>query len=198
MSDPFPFPKSPANDVSQRSKPASIARGLGWYSLALGAAQLLAPDSVARAAGLRTSPTLMRLYGLREIACGIGILMSRDPSPYLWARVGGDALDLATLAASSDKSRPRALGAFLNVAGVTALDIHAATSLSSHAEDQRREAEIRSQRFASMYRNRSGFSRSPEAMRGAARRDFETPRDMRAPDEMLPYTHAQFKKAKGA
>ncbi|VXB40382.1 conserved hypothetical protein [Burkholderia sp. 8Y] len=198
MSDPFPFPKSPANDVTQRSKPASIARGLGWFSLALGAAELLAPDSVARAAGLRTSSTLMRLYGLREIACGIGILMSRDPSPYLWARVGGDALDLATLAASSDKSRPRALGALLNVAGVTALDIHAATSLSSHAEDQRREAQIRSQRFASMYRNRSGFSRSPEAMRGAALRDFETPRDMRAPDALLPYTHAQYKKAKGA
>src|SRR3954453_10522626 len=99
---PYPFPKSPANDVGQRSKPASIARGLGWYSLALGAAQLLAPDSVARAAGVRTSSTLMRLYGLREIACGVGILMSRNPAPFLWARVAGDALDIATLAAAPD------------------------------------------------------------------------------------------------
>ncbi|WP_241270029.1 MULTISPECIES: hypothetical protein [unclassified Caballeronia] len=198
MSDPFPFPKSPANDVSRRSKPAAIARGLGWYSLALGAAQLLAPNSVARAAGVRTGSTLMRLYGLREIACGIGILVSRDPTPYLWARVGGDALDLATLVTASDRTSPRALTALLNVAGVTALDIHSATALSSHAEDERREAQLRGQRFASMYRNRSGFPRSPEAMRGTALRDFETPRDMRAPDEMLPYTHAQYKKAKGA
>jgi len=195
---PYPFPKSPANDVGQRSKPASIARGLGWYSLALGAAQLLAPDSVARAAGVRTSSTLMRLYGLREIACGVGILMSRNPAPFLWARVAGDALDIATLAAAPDKNSARALGAFLNVAGVTALDVHAATSLSSSAEDERREAQNRTQRFASLYRNRSGFSRSPEAMRGAALRDFEMPRDMRAPDAMLPYTHPQRTSAKGA
>lgn len=86
---PYPFPKSPANDVAARTRPASIARGLGWFSLALGAAELLAPNSVARAAGVRTNSALMRLYGLREIACGIGILMSRDPTPYLWARVGG-------------------------------------------------------------------------------------------------------------
>lgn len=82
------------------------------------------------------------------------------------------------------------------MAGVTALDVHAATSLSSHAEDQRREAQIKSQRYASMYRNRSGFARSPEAMRGEALRDFETPRDMRAPDSLLPYTHPHLKKNK--
>lgn len=36
------------------------------------------------------------------------------------------------------------------------------------------------------YSNRSGFPRSPEEMRGAAR-DFEIPRDMRTPDVLRPY-----------
>jgi len=85
------------------SETRSLARGLGWYSLALGAAELLAPRTVARAAGLEgSSRALVRLYGLREIACGIGILMSRNPAPYVWARVGGDVLDLATVASQSD------------------------------------------------------------------------------------------------
>ncbi|WP_250454020.1 hypothetical protein [Caballeronia sp. ATUFL_M2_KS44] len=196
---PFPFPKSPANQSDARSKPAAIARGLGWYSLALGAAELLAPNAVARAAGVRTNSALMRLYGLREIACGIGILMSRDPAPYLWARVAGDALDLATLVSASDmnkdESRTHALGAIVNVAGVTALDVHTALSLSRADEA---ESHVRTQRYVSMYRNRSGFPRAPDAMRGEALRTFEMPRDMRAPDALLPYTHSQFKAAKSA
>ncbi|MDR5741446.1 MULTISPECIES: hypothetical protein [unclassified Caballeronia] len=208
MSDaPYPFPKSrPKERTTQRtaqstsrSKPASIARGLGWFSLALGAAQLLAPNAVARAAGVRTNSALMRLYGLREIACGVGILMSRNPAPYLWARVGGDVLDLATLAAASDMrrddSRTHALGAIVNVAGIAALDVHTALSLSN-ADDE--ESHVRTQRYVSMYRNRSGFPRAPDAMRGEALRTFETPRDMRAPDALLPYTHPQFKEAQGA
>ncbi|KIG07664.1 hypothetical protein [Caballeronia concitans] len=196
---PFPFPKSPANQSKARSKPATIARGLGWYSLALGAAELLAPNAVARAAGVRTNSALVRLYGLREIACGIGILMSRDPAPYLWARVAGDALDFATLVSASDmdkeESRTHALGAIVNVAGVTALDVHTALSLAKADEA---ESHVRTQRYVSMYRNRSGFPRAPDAMRGEALRTFDTPRDMRAPDALLPYTHSQFKAAKSA
>jgi hypothetical protein len=200
MSDaPFPFPKSPSAQRESRSKPTSIARGLGWYSLALGAAELLAPNAVARAAGVRTNSALMRLYGLREIACGIGILMSRNPAPYLWARVGGDVLDLATLASASDMSREdsrtHALGAIVNVVGVTALDVHTALSLSKPDDE---ESQVRTQRYVSMYRNRSGFPRAPGAMRGEALRTFETPRDMRAPDALLPYTHPRFKEAKSA
>jgi hypothetical protein len=60
------------------------------------------------------------------------------------------------------------------------------------------ESQMRTQRYVSMYRNRSGFPRAPGAMRGEARRTFETPRDMRAPDALLPYTHPRFKEAKSA
>jgi hypothetical protein len=60
------------------------------------------------------------------------------------------------------------------------------------------ESHVRTQRYVSMYRNRSGFPRAPDAMRGEALRTFDTPRDMRAPDALLPYTHSQFKAAKSA
>ncbi|MDR5845159.1 hypothetical protein [Caballeronia sp. LZ031] len=186
------FPSTSTNDDRGRPDTASVARGLGWFSLALGAAELLAPNTVARAAGATAGTTLVRLYGLREIACGIGILMSRNPSPYLWARVGGDALDLATFAAASDKSRrtarTRAVGAFLQVVGIAALDIYAA--VSSPKVDGRRDGNRTVGRLEALSGDRSGFLRAVEAMRGAALRDFKLPRDMRAPDALLPYTHA--------
>ena len=39
----------------------------------------------------------MRLVGAREIASGFGILAQNKPTPWLWSRVGGDAMDLALL-----------------------------------------------------------------------------------------------------
>jgi hypothetical protein len=164
--------KGPLAGRQRDTNPQKLAQALGWYSLALGAAELLAPRSVARASGVRTSATVVRLYGLREIACGIGILTSRDPSPFLWARIGGDAVDLLTLLSDSDRNRndtrQRAMGALLNVTGVTALDVHAATSMSNSKREQA-DAQQRTAQFVSMYSTRSGFPRSPDEMRGAAR-----------------------------
>jgi uncharacterized membrane protein len=104
-----------------------IARGLGWLSVGLGLAQILAPRAVCRIAGVPQVPTFTRLCGFRELACGIGILTQRDPAPWLKARIAGDAMDLACLAAAAPVSRTR--GARLSVAaaavgGVTALDVY--------------------------------------------------------------------------
>ena len=52
---------------------------------------------MARVAGAPNLPMLTRACGLREIGTGIGILTSKDPSPWLWARVAGDALDIAAV-----------------------------------------------------------------------------------------------------
>src|SRR5687767_6433752 len=52
----------------------SVARGLGWFSVGLGIAQIVAPRAVCRIVGLPLAPTMMRLCGLRELACGIGII----------------------------------------------------------------------------------------------------------------------------
>ncbi|MDR5755080.1 MULTISPECIES: hypothetical protein [unclassified Caballeronia] len=165
-------------------RPETIARGLGWFSIALGLAELVAPRAMLRITGVDDTTALMRLYGLRELACGIGILTARDATPFLWARVGGDVLDLGTLTVQSNKSsaadRARALRAAVNVMGVTALDVYAARG-SSRERVEARRAPVRD------YSARSGFPAAPDTMRGVARRDFETPRDMRAPDALLPY-----------
>src|SRR4051794_18063213 len=68
----------------------ALVRGLGWFSVGLGLTQLLAPRGLSRLIGVREHPLLMRLFGLRELASGVGILASREPESWLWARVGGD------------------------------------------------------------------------------------------------------------
>lgn len=114
-----------------------IATGLGWFSIGLGLTELLAPRQLANFIGLEQNKdhrdVTLRLYGLREIAAGIGILSQPKPGGWLWARVAGDALDLASLgvAFTSDDARPGKLaGATAAVVGVTALDILTAQRLS--------------------------------------------------------------------
>ncbi|MGN6642365.1 MAG: hypothetical protein ACTHKU_05125, partial [Verrucomicrobiota bacterium] len=48
----------------------SLARGLGWFSIGLGLAGLLAPRRLGRTAGVGEHPGLIRLIGLRELASG--------------------------------------------------------------------------------------------------------------------------------
>jgi hypothetical protein len=95
-----------------------LARALGWFSLGLGFAQIAAPGKVAQMVGVEDDDetiAVMRVLGVREIASGLGILTQPKPLPWLWARVGGDAMDLALLrrALSSpraDHDRVPALG----------------------------------------------------------------------------------------
>jgi uncharacterized membrane protein len=111
-----------------------IARGLGWFSIGLGLAQILAPRAMCRLAGLPPAPTLARLCGIRELACGIGIITQRNPAPWLKARVAGDAMDLAALAVGAPftESRGGRVGAAAAVvAGVTALDIYCSRELEA-------------------------------------------------------------------
>ncbi len=99
------------------------ADALGWFSIGLGAVQLLAPALVTAPLGLRGRERVVRLFGLREIATGIGLLRSDAPAPWLWGRVAGDALDLATLRAGLAGARPRSAGAALAaLAGIAVLD----------------------------------------------------------------------------
>jgi uncharacterized membrane protein len=113
-----------------------LARGLGWFSIGLGAAELFAPKQLGRMIGVRNHKTLIRLMGVREIAAGIGVLTEDIPARSIAARVGGDALDLALLGAglaSSRSHRGRVLAATAAVAGVTALDVLCRKQLSNGA-----------------------------------------------------------------
>jgi hypothetical protein len=159
----------------------TLARSLGWFSLALGAAELLAPRQITRSLGQRGYEPVAASYGAREIATGLGILLSKDPTPWIWGRVAGDALDIATLAAGLGNRRAKTetvLGALIAVAGVTALDIYCASRLSRESSKPLPPSRD--------YSDRSGFPQAPHAMRGRAR-GAETPRDMRTPDALRPY-----------
>ena len=115
---------------------AKLARGLAWFSIGLGLAEFLAPESVANMIGVeREHSDLIRAFGLREIASGIAIFMQGErPTEAMWARVAGDAMDLASLGAafsSSDSDKARLGIATANVLAVTALDVLCAQRLGS-------------------------------------------------------------------
>jgi uncharacterized membrane protein len=112
-----------------------LANFLAWFSIGLGAAEVVAPRRLSRLIGIR--PTrgnrkLMQAMGLREIAHGVSILMDPTDAQRLWARVGGDVLDLTLLGnAVSNSPRPeRTVAAIASVLGVTALDVICAQTLS--------------------------------------------------------------------
>ena len=114
----------------QEKKARRMAAALGWFSIGLGTAQLLVPGRVARLVGLQDRPfttVAMRLMGIREITSGVGLLAG-PPAPWLWSRVGGDALDLSLLGAalaSGGGSLARTAPAIAAVTGVSALDAYA-------------------------------------------------------------------------
>jgi hypothetical protein len=162
----------------------ALAQGLGWFSIGLGVAELLAPEQLARFLGMEEHTRLIRAYGAREVATGIGILTQEDPTPWMWGRVGGDALDLGTLALGLNRDNPQRgnVGvAMAAVAGVTALDIVCAQRLSAERE--------RSYAPSADYSDRRGLPRPPEAMRGAARAALG-PSDMQVPEALRPYQDA--------
>jgi hypothetical protein len=165
-----------------RQSTYALAQGLGWFSIGLGLAELLAPRRLAASLGMSEHSGLIQAYGAREIATGIGILTQPDPTPWIWGRVGGDALDLATLTAAvpDNPRKGSVLLAMMAVAGVTALDVICAQELSAGRQEDRRRPMVD-------YSSRSGLPRPAEAMRGAAR-DFEVPKDMRIPELLRPWT----------
>ena len=127
----------PAKDV--------VAQGLGWFSVALGAAQLAAPRTLARLIGVKEDgehSAAMRAVGAREVATGVGILARPRPAGWLWGRVVGDAIDLALLAKADTKDRVRTVAALAAVAGVTVPDVLESTRLT-RADDGGSEVSVR-------------------------------------------------------
>src|SRR5918994_7055307 len=93
-----------------------LANALGWLSIGLGLAEVVAPGSVARLVGVRDDERnrwALRAMGVREVVSGVGILAQPRPAGWVWARVGGDLMDLAylgTALTSEDARRERLAG----------------------------------------------------------------------------------------
>jgi hypothetical protein len=138
-----------------------LARALGWFSIALGVTQLLAPRRYTRALGVPGKETLVRACGVREIGAGM-LSLSTERRAGLWSRVGGDALDIALLGAALRGSRRREnVGlALAVVAGIAALDLLGAkASTTRHSSERGNVVD---------YGDRSGYPHGIEHARGAA------------------------------
>jgi uncharacterized membrane protein len=124
----YPADLTPQYTSRHPERDQRLAKALGWFSIGIGIAGLLAPRRMSQTAGVDSHPMLMRAIGVREITSGVGILSERKPTGWLWSRVAGDAMDLALLgvavrSASAGPQRTRVTLATAAVAGVAALDV---------------------------------------------------------------------------
>ncbi len=150
-----------AQSMNSLQRAKGLSQGLGWVSIGLGTAAFFAPHIITRSLGMQGRETLVRMRGLREIANGAGLLASDNKAPWLWGRVGGDALDLASLSLGMEEANPKrdnAILAAVLVAGVTALDFYAAQRLDGLKQVQE----------APDYSARSGFPNGASSARGVA------------------------------
>ncbi|MDQ3365842.1 MAG: SRPBCC family protein [Myxococcota bacterium] len=120
---------------------AVLARGLGWFSIGRGIAELAAPHLLARTFGIDpggVTATAFRLHGVRELATGIAILLQpRRPLPVM-ARVVGDLLDVALLGLAAGTKRTsgtRLATTMVAAAGTTVLDVIASRRVARSYED---------------------------------------------------------------
>ena len=144
-------------------KPAdSLGRALGWFSVGLGLTELLAPKVLTRWLGVEGNEGLVRAYGAREIASGV-LCLSVNNDYGAFSRVGGDILDLASLAAAYRDDNPKKANvglAIAAVAGITIIDAIAGQSIRSlHS---RKGEPVRD------YSDRSGFPKGIGYSRGKA------------------------------
>jgi hypothetical protein len=113
-----------------------LAQGLGVFSIVLGLVELIWGGPLSRSLGMDGQEWIVRLYGGREILTGILILASKDPTPWIWLRVIGDALDAGTLVWGYMRHPEDATGiiiAFIAVTPVVIADIYCAIKLSSES-----------------------------------------------------------------
>ena len=144
-------------------KPAdSLGRALGWFSMGLGLTELLAPKVLTRWLGVEGNEGLVRAYGAREIASGV-LCLSVNNDYGAFSRVGGDILDLASLAAAYRDDNPKKANvglAIAAVAGITIIDAIAGQSIRwLHS---RKGEPVRD------YSDRSGFPKGIGYSRGKA------------------------------
>ncbi len=141
----------PTGSDRRRGTGERLAKGLGWFSVGLGVPQVLAPGRMNRLIGVddsRQNRAVMRAMGVRELAGAPGILDRPRPAGFLFARVAGDALDLAVLGAAlraRGNVPARVAAAMAAVAGVTVLDVIASAKTSRSADPTTGGGAVRAQ-----------------------------------------------------
>jgi len=127
-----------------------LVRALGWASAGAAVPLLLAPGGVDRAIGIDDGPAqraATAAVGMRKLAAASALL--RWPSPvWLWARVGGDFMDLALLSRSltsrdyDNYGKRRTAAAIAAIAGILGADVYAAMTRSPKRAQVRLTASV--------------------------------------------------------
>jgi len=123
-----------------------LVRVLGWASAIVGVPLLLAPKASAKAIGVGDAAghrTAAGAVGARNLAVAVGLLLRFSPA-WLWARLGGDATDMALLGFAARRSgliglihkstykgrATRAAVTAATLAGITGVDLYAVITRS--------------------------------------------------------------------
>ena len=114
------------------------ATAMGWFSIGLGLAQTFAPRTFQRFIGIddpeENAGLVRSAYGARELAAGAALLTRPEPTYWMWNRVVGDLVDLASIgrAMRNDKNdRGRLVAASVAVAACTLVDAMIAMQMTS-------------------------------------------------------------------
>ncbi|MBX3160572.1 MAG: hypothetical protein KF773_31695 [Deltaproteobacteria bacterium] len=117
--------------ADRRGSDGRLSTGLALFSFGLGAAQLVAPGTLGRVIGVgahAAAQRTLRLVGAREVLSGIGLLARPRHALPIWARVLGDAVDLALLGLALRSRRRRrsrrVYAAIAAVAGIAIVDAY--------------------------------------------------------------------------
>ena len=88
----------------------TLGKGLGVFSLLVGAAQLFGAKRIARTLDAEGHEGLIKGFGARELLAGASLMAAPAASTNMWGRVAGDAMDLGALGLAARRSpRNRAI-----------------------------------------------------------------------------------------
>jgi hypothetical protein len=116
-------------------KTTTAAKTLGWISISLAAAELIAPGWLQKKVGTEAYDRLARIFRMREIPGGTG-----DGSTLgNWSRMASDTVDLVGLAGAVQKRMQQGgVGtALATVAALTALDAMVASGREETKPERR-------------------------------------------------------------
>ncbi|RKN48603.1 SRPBCC family protein [Micromonospora endolithica] len=137
------------SELGGPSRAGGLPRALGWLSLAVGVGLLAVPDRIARLTGLDDAPAargLVAVAGVRHLAHAGTLIPGRRATGGAWARLAGDAVDLALLArALPDRRGQRRRRVAVTTAvlgGATAVDLLAALHAGRVRRAGRRVIEV--------------------------------------------------------
>lgn len=143
----------------------TAAKAVGWISIGIGTAELLAPGWLAQRIGPQGYKRLMHIFNVPELLAGTGI-GNTPVAPSAWSRMASEAIDLVSIANSAQKRMQEGgVGtALLSLAALTALD-----ALVASGRQERRESREAAREPGTAER-KAGVRKAASATRQAGRK----------------------------